>query len=172
MASERTAIGIGLLGLGNVGAGVARILHEKAQVYERQIGCPLRLRRVLVRDPRKARGFDIDASLLTTDASDILDDPEIQIVIEVMGGDEPAYGYLRAAMQAGKFVVTANKEVMAKHGGELLRLARQHNVDLLYEASVGGGIPIIAVSLPLAPPDNRAWVPTPSPHDRALAPHP
>ena len=144
MGSDRAAIGIGLLGLGVVGSGVARILSEKAQVYERQIGCPLQLRRVLVRDITKARGFDIDPSLLTTNPADVLDDPEIQLVIEVIGGDEPAYTFLRAAMQAGKFVVTGNKEVMAKHGGELLRLARQHNVDLLYEASVGGGIPIIA----------------------------
>jgi homoserine dehydrogenase len=144
MGSDRAAIGIGLLGLGVVGSGVARILSEKAQVYERQIGCPLQLRRVLVRDITKARGFDIDPSLLTTNPADVLDDPEIQLVIEVIGGDEPAYTFLRAAMQAGKFAVTGNKEVMAKHGGELLRLARQHNVDLLYEASVGGGIPIIA----------------------------
>lgn len=138
------AIGIGLLGLGNVGTGVARILHEKAQVYEKQIGCPLVVRRALVRDKTKARDFDVDPELLTTDPADVIDNPDVQIVIEIMGGDEPAYGYLRAALQAGKFVVTANKEVMAKHGGELLRLARQHNVDLLYEASVGGGIPIIA----------------------------
>jgi homoserine dehydrogenase len=82
--------------------------------------------------------------LLTTDASDLLADPEIEMIIEAMGNEEPAYGYLREALTAGKFVVTANKEVMAKHGGELLALAREHNVDLLYEASVGGGIPIIA----------------------------
>jgi len=144
MTSDRRSIGIGLLGLGVVGSGVARILHEKADVYARQIGCPLELRRVLVRDPGKERDFPVSPSLVTTDPSEILEDPAIEMVIEVMGAEQPACDYLRAALEAGKFVVTANKEVMAKHGGELLRLARAHNVDLLYEASVGGGIPIIA----------------------------
>ncbi len=144
MASDRRAIGIGLMGLGVVGSGVARILQQKADVYERQIGRPLAIRHVLVRDPSKQRDFPIDPSLLTTDVKELLDDPEVELIIEVMGSEEPAYGYLRDALQAGKFVVTANKEVMAKHGAELLAVAREHNVDLLYEASVGGGIPIIA----------------------------
>jgi homoserine dehydrogenase len=142
--SERAPIGIGLLGAGVVGGGVARILREKAEIYARQIGCPLELKRVLVRDVAKQRDVEIPASLLTTDSDEVLDDPSIRIVIEVMGGEEPAFTYLSRALGAGKFVVTGNKEVMAKHGGELLRLAREHNVDLLYEASVGGGIPIIA----------------------------
>ena len=132
------------MGLGVVGSGVARILEQKADVYERQIGRPLVIRHVLVRDPSKQRDFAIDPSLLTTRPQDLLDDPEVELIIEVMGSEEPAYGYLRQALQAGKFVVTANKEVMAKHGAELLAAAREHNVDLLYEASVGGGIPIIA----------------------------
>jgi homoserine dehydrogenase len=144
MGSESGSIGVGLMGIGVVGSGVARILHEKADVYARQIGHALTVRRVLVRDAAKARAFDVDPALLTDDASKLLDDPEIHLIIETMGGEQPAYDYLRAALAAGKFVVTANKEVMAKHGGELLMLARQHNVDLLYEASVGGGIPIIA----------------------------
>ena len=144
MASERRGIGVGLMGLGVVGSGVARILQEKADVYARQIGHPLELRRVLVRDPAKKRDFAIDPAILTTDAADLLHDPEIELIIEVMGGETPAYGYLRDALKANKFVVTANKEVMAKHGSELLLLAREHKVDLLYEASVGGGIPIIA----------------------------
>jgi homoserine dehydrogenase len=144
MASDRRPIGIGLLGLGVVGSGVARILHEKAAVYERQIGRPVAIRHVLVRDPAKQRDFPMDPSLLTTSANDILADPDVDLVIEVIGGEEPAYGYLRDALHAGKFVVTGNKEVMAKHGAELLAAAREHNVDLLYEASVGGGIPIIA----------------------------
>ncbi len=144
MSTERDSIGIGLLGAGVVGGGVARILREKADIYARQIGCPLELKRVLVRDVAKQRDVEIAPSLLTTDPSAVLDDPSIQMVIEVMGGEEPAFAYLKRALTAGKFVVTGNKEVMAKHGGELLRLAREHNVDLLYEASVGGGIPIIA----------------------------
>jgi homoserine dehydrogenase len=144
MDSDRRAIGIGLMGLGVVGSGVARILQQKADVYERQIGRPLVIKRVLVRDPAKKREFPIDPALVTTRAEDLLADPEIELIIEVMGGERPAYDYLREALQANKFVVTANKEVMAKHGPELLASAREHNVDLLYEASVGGGIPIIA----------------------------
>ncbi len=144
MHPDRQAIGIGLMGLGVVGSGVARIMREKADVYARQIGYPLGIKRVLVRDPAKRRAFPVEPSLLTTDASDLLANPKVEMIIEVMGGEHPAYEYLREALAAGKFVVTANKEVMAKHGAELLALAREHNVDLLYEASVGGGIPIIA----------------------------
>ena len=99
------------------------------------------IRRVLVRDPSKEREFAIDPALVTTNAADLLDDPEIELIIEVMGGEQPAYRYLCDALKANKFVVTANKELMAKHGAELLGLAREHKVDLLYEASVGGGIP-------------------------------
>ena len=109
MDSDRRAIGIGLMGLGVVGSGVARILQQKADVYARQIGRPLVLRRVLVRDPAKARDFPIDPALLTTRAQDLLDDPEIDLIIEVMGGEEPAYGYLRDALKADKFVVTAQQ---------------------------------------------------------------
>jgi homoserine dehydrogenase len=144
MGSERREIGIGLLGLGVVGSGVARILHDKADVYARQIGLPLVVRRVLVRDPQKERDGVINPSLLTTNVADVVGDPSIDIIIEMMGGERPAYDYLRDALNAHKFVVTANKEVMAKHGSDLLLLARERKVDLLYEASVGGGIPIIA----------------------------
>jgi homoserine dehydrogenase len=144
MKRDGSVIGVGLLGLGTVGSGVARILHGKRDVYARQVGCPLVLRRILVRNPHKERDFTVDPALMTTDPQDVLGDPSIQLIIEVMGGEQPSYDLLRSALKAGKFVVTANKEVMAKHGGELLRLARAHNVDLLYEASVGGGIPIIA----------------------------
>jgi len=143
MSAERS-IGIGLLGLGTVGGGIAKILQDKADVYARQIGSRLELRRVLVRDVGKEREVQVPGGALTANPDDVLDDPAIALVIEVMGGEEPAHRYLRRALEAGKFVVTANKEVMAKHGGELLRLARANNVDLLYEASVGGGIPIIA----------------------------
>ncbi len=142
--SERARVSVGLLGLGNVGCGVARILDEKASHYTRQLGCPLELARVLVRDPKKARPVELDPALLTTDPASILGDPEIDIIIEVIGGDDPAHSFIKEALHAGKSVVTANKEVMAKHGPSLLALAQERGVDLLYEASVGGGIPIIA----------------------------
>jgi homoserine dehydrogenase len=144
MGSDRRSIGIGLMGLGVVGGGVARILRDKSDVYARQIGYPLTIKRALVRDRAKKRDVAIDPALITDNPDDLLRDPEIEMIIEVMGGEQPAYGYIRDALCANKFVVTANKEVMAKHGAELLALAREHNVDLLYEASVGGGIPIIA----------------------------
>lgn len=138
------AIGVGLMGLGNVGAGVAQILRERAQVFAQGVGRPLQVRRILVRDPNKERDRRIDRALLTTDARQILDDEGIQIVIEMIGGEQPAYEYIKAALASGRHVVTANKEVMAKHGPELLDLARRKGVDILYEASVGGGIPLIA----------------------------
>ncbi len=136
-------VGVALLGAGVVGGGVARILAEKAGVFARQLGRPLQLTGALVRDTSKQRPF-IDAGLITSDVSQLLDDPRVDIVVEVIGGEQPALDFITRALSAGKYVVTANKEVMAKHGPRLLALARQHGVDLLYEASVGGGIPIIA----------------------------
>ena len=142
--NRKRCINIGLMGLGVVGSGVARILREKAQSIEQQIGCPLAIKRVLVREPNKRRPIRVRRDQITTNPSDILDDPEIDVVIEVIGGETPAYDFIRAAISAGKHVVTANKEVMAKHGPELLMAAQQKRVDIYFEASVGGGIPIIA----------------------------
>jgi len=138
------AIGIGLLGLGVVGGGVASILAGRAEVYARRVGRPLALRRVLVRDLGKPRDSAVDRALLTSDARAVLDDDGIDIVIEAMGGEEPAFAYLSQALERGRHVVTANKEVMAKHGPALLALAQKRGVEILYEASVGGGIPLIA----------------------------
>jgi homoserine dehydrogenase len=144
--SDRSAsrvFGVGLLGMGVVGSGVAQVLSERQQEYEQRAGGRLELRRVLVRDGTRHR--DSPAShLVTTDPDAVLNDPEIQIVIEVMGGEQPAYDYIRRSLTAGRYVVTANKEVIAKHGAELFDLARQNGVDLLFEASAGGGIPLIA----------------------------
>lgn len=135
-------INVGLLGLGVVGTGVARALTDKSHSIAQRVGQPVRLRRALVRD--LARERDVDPSLsLTTNASDILDDPEIQVVVEVLGGEQPALEYMLRAIDAGKHVVTANKEVMAKHGPEVLTRAAEKRVDVAYEASVGGGIPVI-----------------------------
>ena len=92
--AERRSVQVGLMGLGVVGSGVARILTQKAESYARELGCPLELARVLVREPGKERGFAVDAARLTTNAGAILDDPEISIVIEVMGGEEPAQQYI------------------------------------------------------------------------------
>ncbi len=137
-------VNIGLLGLGTVGSAVAETLIAKRQHVEDEIGLPVRLSKVLVRDLSKRRDYGIDPSLLTTNADDILDDPAINMVIEVMGAEEPAGTYIERAFKAGKHVVTANKELVAKRGRELLALAAKTNVDFHYEASVGGGIPLIA----------------------------
>src|SRR5581483_6876305 len=137
----RDPVRIGLLGLGVVGSAVAHALVEKGAVLERRVGRPLELRRVLVRDPVKPR--PIDTSLVTTDADAILADPAIDIVVEMMGGEDPAHDYIVRALRSGKHVVTASKEVMAKHGPETLAIAAEHGVEISFEASVGGGIPVI-----------------------------
>jgi homoserine dehydrogenase len=132
------------MGLGVVGSGVARALLERGAAYGREVGCPLRLVRVLEREPERDRPVRVDPALFTQDVQDIVGDAGIDIVIEVLGGEHPAYEYQRLALEAGKYVVTANKEVIAKHGVDLHTVAYEHGVDILYEASVGGGIPIIA----------------------------
>lgn len=139
----RSQIGITLLGLGVVGSGVARALVEKAESYSRRVGVPLVIRRALVRDPKRERGLALDASLITADPEEALR-TDCDIVVEVMGGEHPAREYIERSLKQGRYVVTANKEVMAKYGPELLALATGAGTDILYEASVGGGIPIIS----------------------------
>ena len=137
-------IGIGLMGLGVIGSGVAKALKEKAQAVAMQAGSPLEIKGILERDPAKKQLPYIKPELVTTDPQKIISNPEIDIVIEVLGGESPAWEYIKDAISKGKHVVTANKEVMAKHGLELLTSAAEHGVNLLYEASVGGGIPLIS----------------------------
>jgi homoserine dehydrogenase len=132
------------MGLGVVGSGVARALLERGAAYGREVGCPLRLVRILEREPERERPVRVGPALFTQDVQDIVGDAGIDVVIEVLGGEHPAYEYQRLALEAGKYVVTANKEVIAKHGVDLQAVACEHGVDVLYEASVGGGIPIIA----------------------------
>jgi len=136
-------IGVGFLGAGVVGSGALDVLLRKRERLGAAIGAELAVRRVLVRDPGKPRPVALPPGLLTTDPGDVLEDPAVEVVVELLGGEEPARSYITAALRAGKHVVTANKEVIAKHGADLLRLAAAHDVNLFYEASVGGGIPII-----------------------------
>jgi len=135
------SVGVGLLGLGVVGGGVARTLRDKADTIARRVGRNVELRGVLVRDP--SRHAESKGVALTTDPAAVIEDPTVQIVVEVMGGEEPACEYVRRAIAAGKHVVTANKEVMAKHGPEIVAEAAARGLDVAYEASVGGGIPVI-----------------------------
>lgn len=136
-------IQIGLLGFGTVGSGAYRILADNAAHISGKAGAGLEVKSILVRDASKKRGSDIDGALLTTDPSVLLDDPDIDIIVEVMGGIDPAKGYLLEAMGAGKSVVTANKDLISDHGPELREAAIRNSVDLLFEASVAGGLPII-----------------------------
>lgn len=134
---------IGLLGLGTVGSGLVKALASHRDHIERQLGRSIAVRRCLVRDPEKPRRVRVDRELLTTDYVDILDDPAISVVVEVVGGVDPARRFVAQALLAGKHVVTANKELLAKHGDELRSLAQAARVRLLFEASAGGGIPIV-----------------------------
>jgi len=135
-------LGIGLLGLGTVGSGVARVLLSKSAALERRIGRPVQIRKVLVRDPSRPRDLALEAPLVA-DAALVIDDPDVDIVVEVLGGEEPARTLILQAIERGKHVVTANKEVMAKHGPAILAAAAARGVSVAYEASVGGGIPLI-----------------------------
>jgi homoserine dehydrogenase len=137
-------IGIGLLGLGTVGSGVAEVLVTKADSLAEQAGLPLILRKVAERDENKRRSARLSPNVLTSNAEEVLSHPEVDIVIELVGGENPAKEYIERAITNGKHAVTANKEVIAKYGYELFSLAGKHNTDLRYEASVGSGIPLIS----------------------------
>lgn len=135
-------IKIALLGLGTVGTGVYKLLERRSDIMEQTIGAELELTKILVHNIDKKRE-GVDKSLLTDNWQDILKDDEIQIVIEVMGGIEPAKTYLLEVLRAGKHVVTANKDLVAEYGRELLDAAEETHCDFLFEAAVAGGIPII-----------------------------
>jgi homoserine dehydrogenase len=138
---QRMTIGIGLLGLGTVGAGVAAILAQPEGRHP--LVADLALRRVAVRDLSRPRPVDLAADLLCTDPEAVVDDPAVDIVVEVMGGLEPARSLILRAIAAGKPVVTANKAVIARYGQEIAAAATARGVYVLIEAAVGGGIPII-----------------------------
>ena len=137
-------INVGLLGLGTVGAGVASVLFSHRDELEEKIGAPVVLRAVVDQDltsPRK--GLTLSELPMTTDASKVLDDPEIDIVVELIGGLEPARRFILRALANGKHVVTANKALLATHGEELYEEARKRGRMLAFEAAVAGGIPLI-----------------------------
>jgi len=143
---KKKSIGVGLMGLGVVAGGVARVLINKAEVLAGQVGCPLILRKVKVleTDLAKPLAKEIGLKLFTTDADEFFTEPGVDIVVEAIGGEAPALDYLKRAISTGRHVVTSNKEVIAKHGVELYELAQQYAVGVHYEASVGGGIPLIS----------------------------
>ena len=136
-------INIGIIGLGTVGTGAYRILRDNAELIRRRVGVPVEVTKIAVRDAARDRGVIIPAGVLTTNPSQVIDDPNIDIVIELIGGYEPARELILAAISRGKHVVTANKALLAADGAEIHEAARRAGVSIGYEASVGGGIPVI-----------------------------
>lgn len=136
-------INIGLIGFGNIGTGLVNALNQNRDTLNGRLGVNLNLTRIADADIKRKRDAEYDPAILTNSADDILDDPNIHVVVELVGGLEPARTFVEKALRNGKHVVSANKAMLATFGGELWQIARENNVALLYEASVGGGIPII-----------------------------
>lgn len=136
-------IKVGLLGLGTVGTGVVRIIQGHQEDLVMQTGSPIQIAKILVQNAAKERNIEVSADQLTEDPWEVLNDGEIDVIVEVMGGIEPAKTYILEALARGKHIVTANKDLMALHGQEIMAHAARKNCDVFYEASVAGGIPII-----------------------------
>jgi len=136
-------INVGLLGFGTVGSGMVKILLENHEVIESRLGASLALKWIADPDPERDRGVAVDTGLLTTDTEMVVGDPEVDIVVELIGGYEPAKGFILKAIENGKQVVTANKALLAAHGDEIFSAASRKGVEVGFEASVGGGIPLI-----------------------------
>lgn len=134
---------VGLMGLGTVGTGVVRLIEGNREEYLNQTGVEIEIRRILVRNKNKKRDVYVDPEILTENPDDLIYDDEIDVIIEVMGGIESTKDTLLKAIEQGKHIVTANKDLMALHGIELIKKAGEHGCDIYYEASVAGGIPII-----------------------------
>ena len=139
----KSRIGVGIIGFGTVGTGVAKVLLDNAALIRRRVGVPVELVRIADLDITRDRGIALPPGLLTTDAKQVLNDPAIDIVIELIGGYDTAKRVILEAIAAGKHVVTANKALLALHGEEIFDAAARKGVDLGFEASVGGGIPVI-----------------------------
>ncbi|NLY88148.1 MAG: homoserine dehydrogenase [Firmicutes bacterium] len=140
---EQPVINIGIMGVGNIGTGVARILLTERELLASRSGIRFNLKTVVDTDWERERGIDFTGVKIGTDVAEIINDPEIDIVIETIGGYEPAFTYVMQALASGKHIITANKALLATRGRELFSQARAHGVDILFEASVGGGIPVI-----------------------------
>ena len=140
-AAPARTLRVALLGFGTVGSGAYQMLQDNREAIARKIGFGVEVVKIGIRDAGKSR--DLPADMFTTDLERIVDDPSIDVVLELMGGVEPAGSLVERALRNGKNVVTANKELMAKHGSRLVHLARDRGLDLHYEAAVGGGIPLV-----------------------------
>ncbi len=143
MSERRSTVRIGVLGCGNVGAALVGLVASQAKEIEARTGVQLEITRVAVRNLSRDRDVDLGPGVLTRDTFDVVNDPDVDLVVEVIGGIEPARELITTALGAGKPVVTANKELLANVGVELFQAADAHGVDLLFEAAVAGGIPIV-----------------------------
>jgi len=139
----RAAVGIGLVGFGTIGTGVVKVLRRNADVIRQRLGFPLELVRIADLDTRRDRGVDLAGVRFDADAEGLLADPAVEIAIELIGGTDAARRLILRAIEAGKHVVTANKALLAVHGAEIFEAAARRGVDVAFEASVGGGIPIL-----------------------------
>jgi len=137
------SIGIGLAGFGTVGSGVYKNLEANRALLAQRLGAEFEIRRIAVRDRAKIRSVEAPAELFTTNLDELLTDPKILVVVELIGGTDAALRFVRAALEAGKIVITGNKALLAEHGAELFQLAREKRTPIFYEAAVAGGIPII-----------------------------
>lgn len=140
---SKRAVGVGLIGLGTIGTGVAKVLRRNAAVIEQRLGLPLRLVRIADLDTRTDRGVDLSDVVFDADADALIDDPTVEIVVELIGGYDAARRLILRSIEAGKHVVTANKALLALHGAEVFEAAARRGVDVAFEASVAGGIPIL-----------------------------
>ena len=136
-------IAIGLIGFGTIGTGVVKVLQKNAALIRQRLGIPLVLKRIADLDIISTRSVSVSKKLLTANALQVIDDPEIDIIVELMGGIQPAKQFILRALKNGKHVVTANKALLAECGAEIFRTAAAHGVDVAFEGSVGGGIPVI-----------------------------
>lgn len=136
-------IKVGIIGLGTVGSGTLRILQQNADVIRHRVGVPIEVTKIAVRDMGRDRGISVSASVLTDKPFEVVEDPDVDIVVELIGGYEPAKELILAAIARGKHVVTANKALLALHGAEIQEAARRAGVSIGFEGSVGGGIPVI-----------------------------
>lgn len=134
----------GLLGFGTIGTGVVKVFQENAELLRERLGADLVLAKIADLDVTTDRGVSVSRDILTTNADDVLTSPDIDIVIELIGGYEPARTFVLKAIENGKHIVTANKALLALHGDEIFAAAARHNVEVMFEASVGGGIPVIS----------------------------
>jgi len=136
-------VNVGIIGFGTVGAGTAEALIQNRKIISSRVGSDIVIKKIADLDIESDRGISLEPGILTVDAMEVIDDPQIHIVVELIGGLNTAREYILKAMEKGKHVVTANKALLAEYGKEIYTSAEKHRVNLAFEASVGGGIPII-----------------------------